>query len=214
MPEGFEELAVFEPGDPGSTAWKRSLDEAVRVGVEAGYLTDAAMLKALAEDFREEASAKEVKRLAGPMIEERRRALARARWPKVTDCDRLARAFAALEESGIVARENFWCCETCGSLAMADEIKRIGRKRAVRGYVFFDQQATETAVTEGLLRLAYGAKGRGKAESAAVGREVVRAVRAAGLKASWGGTLEDWVEVAMKWRRRGPLGTGSGACRA
>src|SRR5690348_12439836 len=31
-------------------------------------------------------------------------------WPATTDYDRLAAAFAALDGSGIVARENFSCC--------------------------------------------------------------------------------------------------------
>src|SRR5215208_3419617 len=45
------------------------------------------------------------------------------RWPTMTDCDRLDAAFLELEASGIVARQNFWCCGTCGLAAIGDEIE-------------------------------------------------------------------------------------------
>lgn len=35
-----------------------------------------------------------------------------AKWPETTDCDRLDRAFEFLEAQGIVARQNFTCCQT------------------------------------------------------------------------------------------------------
>jgi Domain of unknown function (DUF6891) len=34
------------------------------------------------------------------------------RWPAVTDCDLLDRAFEELERAGVVARQNFTCCQT------------------------------------------------------------------------------------------------------
>jgi hypothetical protein len=43
-------------------------------------------------------------------------------WPSVTDCDRLDQAFADLDGSGIVARQNFTCCQNCGHAEIGDEI--------------------------------------------------------------------------------------------
>src|SRR5262245_54076519 len=37
---------------------------------------------------------------------------AQERWPAVTDCDLLDRAFEELERAGVVARQNFTCCQT------------------------------------------------------------------------------------------------------
>src|SRR5262245_42543369 len=40
---------------------------------------------------------------------------AQADWPEVTDYDRLVDAFAELDSVGIVAREHFSCCGSCGA---------------------------------------------------------------------------------------------------
>ena len=37
---------------------------------------------------------------------------AQERWPAVTDCDLLDRAFEELERAGIVSRQDFTCCRT------------------------------------------------------------------------------------------------------
>ncbi|GAA3642822.1 hypothetical protein GCM10022267_31820 [Lentzea roselyniae] len=38
-----------------------------------------------------------------------------------TDPERLTRAFAALREAGITARENFTCCRSCGESEIGGE---------------------------------------------------------------------------------------------
>src|SRR4051794_10084988 len=43
-------------------------------------------------------------------------------WPDDTDCDRLDAAFAALDADGIVARQHFSCCGTCGHADICEEI--------------------------------------------------------------------------------------------
>src|SRR5438270_1567281 len=54
-----------------------------------------------------------------------------ARWPAVTDCDRLDAAFALLERRGVVARQHFMDCASDGlheiGVEMADA--QAGRKR-------------------------------------------------------------------------------------
>jgi hypothetical protein len=37
---------------------------------------------------------------------------AQERWPAVTDCDLLDRAFGELDRAGVVSRQNFTCCST------------------------------------------------------------------------------------------------------
>jgi hypothetical protein len=37
---------------------------------------------------------------------------AEQQWPAVTDCDLLDRAFEELQRAGIVARQDFTCCQT------------------------------------------------------------------------------------------------------
>ncbi|GAA3057235.1 hypothetical protein GCM10017562_22600 [Streptomyces roseofulvus] len=64
-----------------------------------------------------------------------------AGWEGVTDPERLTAAFAGLERAGIVAREHFTCCRTCGTAEIGAE---EGADEA-RGFVYFHRQCTETA---------------------------------------------------------------------
>src|SRR5438067_13469087 len=47
-----------------------------------------------------------------------------AGWEGSTDCDRLDTAFAALNRRGIVARQDFNCCNTCGVAEIWDEVEK------------------------------------------------------------------------------------------
>lgn len=125
-----------------------------------------------------------------------------AGWPAVTDCDRLDRAFDALEARGIVARQHFSCCQNCGSGEIWDEMDEAGHEgMAVRGYAFYHMQDTEGALSGGGLYLAYGAVEEDGI--AAIGREVVAVLNAQGLATRWDGSPEQRIHVAMDWKRRG-----------
>jgi hypothetical protein len=125
-----------------------------------------------------------------------------ATWPATTDNDRLERAFAALEAGGIVARENFTCCQSCGHAEIGDELDAAReRGTAVRGYAFFHQQDTERAVEGGGILLAYGAVVE-DVDSAAIGREIAEALRATGLTVNWSGEVSKRIGVPMEWRKR------------
>ncbi|MET8283301.1 hypothetical protein [Micromonospora sp. NPDC005174] len=68
----------------------------------------------------------------------------------------LTRAFAELNEAGVLARENFSCCGTCASAEIHDE---RDDSRHWQGYLWFHQQDTESllASENGEVYLGYGA---------------------------------------------------------
>ena len=81
-----------------------------------------------------------------------------ASWPAVTDCHRLDAAFAQLEQQGVVARQNFTCCGTCGSTEIWDEMKDPKyANQQLKGYVFYHSQDTERAAEGGGVFFNYGA---------------------------------------------------------
>lgn len=132
-------------------------------------------------------------------------------WTGLTDNDRLDRAFAALEARGILARQDFSDCGTCGAgeiLGLAEASRADGR--AMRGYAFFHQQDTD-ALLDGStgLYLSYGADLPADTDEAAyetaataIGHEVAEAVRAEGLAIDWDGDLGQRIGVRIDWRRR------------
>jgi hypothetical protein len=128
-----------------------------------------------------------------------------ATWPAVTDYDRLETAMSALEDRGIVARQNFTCCMTCGSSEIGDEIDSYNATgRRARGYVFFHMQATEHAVEGGGINFAYGSADRNASsdDDVAIGAELADSIRRAGLQVDWNGKIEMCVMVGLDWKRR------------
>jgi hypothetical protein len=120
-------------------------------------------------------------------------------WPEVTDCDRLDKAFADLESRGIVARQDFSCCQNCGH---RDIIEELGP--GARGYTFYHSQDTESAIEAGVLWLAVGAVGDAENGALEIAAEVVAALRAQGLTVESDGTGEERITVPLTWQRRLP----------
>jgi hypothetical protein len=129
--------------------------------------------------------------------------IAQRAWPDRTDCDRLDDAFAKLDARGIVARQNFTCCQNCGHAEIWGEIEqRAPTLPPARGYAFYHWQDTESAVDGHGVFLAYGATAEGEVHGMSIGREIVEVLRAEGLNASWDGSLKARILVALEWRRR------------
>lgn len=132
------------------------------------------------------------------------------RWPAVTDCDRLDRAFVALENRGVVCRQDFTCCGTCGVAEIGDEIEKARKDGSlVRGYAFYHTQDTESAVEGHGVYLNYGATTEGELAAVRIGHEICDALRAEGLTPDWDGSIKVRIKVPMDWKRR-----RKPACRA
>lgn len=127
-----------------------------------------------------------------------KRVAEQAAWQGETDPERLTRAFVALQEAGITARENFTCCRTCGQ----SEIVGEGGPDA-RGFVHFRTQCTDSAAAGHGLTLLYGGFDGSSETTTAIGDEVVAALEAAGLNAEWDHDPDRAITVTpLDWRRR------------
>lgn len=127
-------------------------------------------------------------------------------WPFLTDCDRLDEAFADLELSGIVTRQNFTCCGTCGVAEIGDEMAAVEAEGiAVRGYSFFHMQDTDSAVDGCGLYLNYGSVEEGEQAALDVGSEIARCLESHGLETQWNGSLNQRIHVKLDWKRRFPF---------
>ena len=127
-------------------------------------------------------------------------------WPKVTDCDRLDRAFAELEQAGILARHHYKCCRTCAGSALSGEIQAdLAEGRSVRGYTYYHKQGTGAAIMERGLGLFFGSIEGTPEATIAIGQEVADTLRGCGLRVNWGGTADRYILVEMQWMRRRPI---------
>jgi hypothetical protein len=122
---------------------------------------------------------------------------AQSTWPERTDSDRLTDAFRVLDAAGIVAREDFTCCQNCGTNEIGGEV--VGTAPA-RGYVFYHAQDAERAVTGGGVWLAYGLFEQ--PPTAEIGEEIAAALRAEGFQVNWDGSPAQRIHVPLRWARR------------
>jgi hypothetical protein len=179
---------------------RAELERRVR-GVLAGGYASRAELAELAEDYLVTADRRPVSHEQAVALADRlwlERVAEQATWQGETDPERLTRAFTALQETGITARENFSCCRNCGE----SEIGAEGAPDA-RGYVFFHSQSTDSAAAGHGLALYYGGFDGSSGTTAAIGAEVVTALDAVGLPTEWDGAPGRAITVTpLDWRRR------------
>jgi hypothetical protein len=123
-------------------------------------------------------------------------------WPRVTEFDRLAAAFKALDESGIVALHNFSCCNNCGRRAMLEHIERLrATGLAVRGYAFYHSQDTQRAVQGKGVYLCHGSTDD---QTGSIGHEIAERLRSHGLSVAWDRNINHKILVTLNWKRRWP----------
>ncbi|MDE3721694.1 hypothetical protein PWG71_09870 [Nocardiopsis sp. N85] len=118
------------------------------------------------------------------------------RRPSRTDSERLTRAFRALDESGILAREEFSCCNSCARV----ELHAAAGGTGSRGYAYYHWQDTLLAADGASLMI--GFESTHPVRHAAVGAEVTEALRTHGLTVHWDGDPARKIEVDMDWSRR------------
>ncbi|WP_035748012.1 hypothetical protein [Glycomyces sp. NRRL B-16210] len=179
--------------DPEAAAWASG--QAQRF-IDEGYLEFDELVDALHElsDSDPRLSSAQAQAIAAPLWRER--VAAQAAWG-ASDCDRLTAAFADLDGRGIVARENFACCQNCGTTEIWGEADD-----ATRGYAFFHMQDTEYA-PQGAVHLSYGSRSDATEDVESIGEEIVKVLGEHGLRTEWNGSRKTRIEVLVPdWRRR------------
>lgn len=133
-------------------------------------------------------------------------------WTTPSDADRLTAAFTELNADGIVARENWTCCSTCGH----DDLWELMKTMPITpgGYVFFHQQDSERLgedPTDATLYLAYGpgpiVTNADEADAVALiaAARVVDVLREHAFAVTWDGDINRRIAVDISdWRKRLP----------
>jgi len=136
----------------------------ISMDVRSGFCTDAEVLENAVQTAKVELGDK----TAEPAVEEAVRRLVDAAVAEQvareeswgmdrTDCDRLDEAFAVLEAEGILAHQNYTCCQTCGTAEIHDQMAvAAAAGRQIKGYVFYHQQDTQFAADGSGICLTYG----------------------------------------------------------
>ncbi|MDB5706234.1 MAG: hypothetical protein JWN66_3350 [Sphingomonas bacterium] len=198
----IETPPAVEPDPNEQIGW---LLDSIRLDVGSGFYDEDAILTRAIDSLEDEIDPAvlrgEAQRLLREALIDHKEA--QRGWPARTDCDRLDDAFAALEATGVIARQHFTCCGTCGAAEIWDEIEAVHEAGGpTRGYAFYHVQDTESAVEGHGLCLNYGACEEGEEAALAVARDIVTHLEAHGLRTEWNGSWSKRVAVSLDWKRR------------
>ena len=127
-----------------------------------------------------------------------------AGWPDQTDCDRLDRVFASLNNQDIVAIQNAGYTQSDGiSDAKEAYVAAGGKNSNIKGYCFYHGQDLERAVKGEGLWLAFGCFAADEGRGVDIGRRVVTAAEVEGFNTKWDGTVATRILLQnIHWQRR------------
>jgi len=121
--------------------------------------------------------------------------------------ERLNKAFKLLRKSGLIARQSFGCCGSCGSHEIATKMEEmLDAGKPVLGYVFFNQQSADAYKGDrpnGNLYISYADGSTNKypnntpKSTLEIGKMLIIALTQAGLAFEWDGSEDSCVLVKL-----------------
>jgi hypothetical protein len=127
-------------------------------------------------------------------------------WPKVTDFDRLDRAFTILEAQGIIALHRAGFTQSDGLEAVEDAYNEVdGKDSDYAGHCFYTEQDQERALEGSGLYIGFGHLSGNDAKALKVGQILRAALEREGFNVEWDGTIKNRLFVkGFRWQRRSP----------
>lgn len=201
----------------GPKVKRKLLTDFIELHVIEGYLGPDELVEKTIIEFQDDIAREQLLPVAQKLVYQRivKRYLEEINWVSPTDCERLDRAFLELNNMGILAKQNFSCCNSCGHKRIERALKNsTKRTRSAKheveltlksqskhsmqpkrkggeiwGYAFFHSQDTDAAVATGELNITFGAADKTSDEALdiaiEVGKKVVEALKRNGLNTSW-----------------------------
>ena len=107
--------------------------------------------------------------------------------------NKLTKAFAIMRNFGLIAKQNYLCCQSCGCFGMAtlaNELKDKGKEPI--GYAFYHNQDKANMVKSGKFYIAYGGfdttkYGKFGLDDKTVGEKIMKALKLLDIEAEWNG---------------------------
>jgi hypothetical protein len=127
-------------------------------------------------------------------------------WPKVTDFDRLDRAFTVLEAQGIIALHRAGFTQSDGLEEVEDAYEEAGGKNSdYAGHCFYTEQDQERALDGSGMYIGFGHLSGNDAKGIKVGKLLRAALEQEALNVEWDGTIKSRLFIkGFRWQRRSP----------
>jgi len=109
------------------------------------------------------------------------------------DHGKLTKGFCAVRKLGIVAKQNFLCCNGCGLNELSNRHK-AGKFPGKRGYIFYHNQNYDRMKETGKVCIYFGTFD--ESDSVPMAMEVKAAFESVGLSVDWNGTEIEAMKVS------------------
>jgi hypothetical protein len=108
----------------------------------------------------------------------------------------LSRAFGMMRGFGLLAEQNYLCCQNCGVHAMQERAaKDYPANAQPLGYCFYHVQDRDFLKEQGVAHLAFNAFG--SVDSVWVGRIIVHCLKQSGVSVKWDGTAAQRIQFSL-----------------
>ena len=172
----------------------------IKTWVWSGFYSPSEVQEMIGDILEDDVDEDEIRNAVAPEFDEKSKA--EATWPQMTDCDRLDKAFADLNDNGIVSLQNAGHTQSDGISDIAEELECRDRSK-IKGYCFYHGQDLERAVAGNGLWLAFGDLDDTPEGKQAVGKLILETLAKAGLNADWDGDTKKRISVPkLDWKRR------------
>ena len=120
---------------------------------------------------------------------------------------KLSKAFKLLRKEGLIAKQNFSCCGSCGCYEIGEQAKARAKKlgKFLKGYVFFNRQSTQSMYQTGTVNLSYAAfytrtykKRKECFTDVEIANLIVDKMSEVGLATEWNGDTDKCVTVDVE----------------
>lgn len=108
---------------------------------------------------------------------------------------KLIKTLTLVRKQNILARSNFWCCQSCGCADLQDRFEKAPEDKKPAGYMFWHDQDDQRIESNESVMLCYG--GFGPFESRTIGRKVVSILEENGFTCNWDGNDNTRIEVDL-----------------
>lgn len=125
-------------------------------------------------------------------------------WPKVTDFDRLDRAFTILEAMGIIALHRAGYTQSDG-VEDVEDIYDDDNNSDYSGHCFYTEQDQEHALDGSGLCIGFGHRSGSISKGVKVGKTLRTVLENEGFSVEWDGTIDSRLLIKeFRWQRRSP----------
>jgi len=120
---------------------------------------------------------------------------------------KLTKAFKLLRKKGLIAKQNFSCCASCGTY----ELNEIGNEKGIEnngvypaGFVFYHKQDYEDLTRSGYVHIRYAGfynkkdkLRKGSLSDVKIGKTIVEVMNEIGLRTEWDGDPNRCIKVVI-----------------